>query len=174
VALNLVIQPDNLQLEARNRGITKFLFLLEMRFTTNTGTTAIMNSNNNHHRNDLYYQNLITIVDDIVSSDLSHQQQQQRSLNNDQGDEALLQQSSPPILKLSTLQKEAITLLQQQQYTSCEILARLDWSRCTIEGRSDRIDIHIIAECYFQQDKWTAAKEYQISIQSGMLFLQIG
>ena len=116
-------------------------------------------SSSNQLRNDLYYQNLMTIVDDIVSTDLCQQQQQQQQRSmNDEGDEAL-RSSSPPVLKLTTFQKEAITLLQQQQYVSCEILARLDWSRCTIEGRSDRIDIHIIAECYYQQDKWTAAKE---------------
>ena len=114
------------------------------------------NNNNNPYRNDLYYQNLTAIVDDIVSSDLCHQ----RSINdNGYDDELRPVPESPPDLKLTRLQKEAITLLQQQQYTSCEILARLDWSRCTIEGRSDRIDIHIIAECYYQQDKWTAAKE---------------
>ena len=114
------------------------------------------NDNSKHFRNDLYYQNLTTIVDDIVSSDLRHQQ---RSINDAVVDEDIRQTSPPVVLQLTTLQKEAITLLQQQQYTSSEILARFDWSRCAIEGRSDRIDIHIIAECYYQQDKWTAAKE---------------
>jgi anaphase-promoting complex subunit 7 len=62
-------------------------------------------------------------------------------------------------VKLSTLQKEAIALLHEQQYASCEILARLDLSKCAAENRSDLFDIHLIAECYFRQDKWAAAKD---------------
>jgi anaphase-promoting complex subunit 7 len=142
--------------------------------TTNTlkSSTNMNEKNNNnqlqqppHPSNDqdeIYYQNLITIVDDIMSSDRCrhhhHQQQQQKPPLVD--DAVVVDHNdATPRLQFTTLQKEAITLLQQQQYMSCEILARLDWSRCTIEGRSDRIDVHIIAECYYQQEKWTAAKE---------------
>jgi anaphase-promoting complex subunit 7 len=118
-----------------------------------------MNYNNN--QNDEYYQGIMAIVDDIVSSDLSQgavvlmqQQQQQTDAVNDDGE-----QQQPSLPTLTTLQKEAMLLLHQQQYTSCEILARLDWSRCIQERRSDRMDIHMIAECYYRQEKWAAAKE---------------
>ena len=82
--------------------------------------------------------NLSFDVDDILSSDY-------RNVHED--------------LKLTTLQKEAIGLLREQQYASCEILARLDLSKCSAEKRSDLFDIHLIAECYFRQDKWAAAKD---------------
>jgi anaphase-promoting complex subunit 7 len=61
---------------------------------------------------------------------------------------------------LTVLQKEAISLLHQQQYGSCEILTRFDWAKCASENRSQWVDIHLLAECYFQQDKWAAAKEF--------------
>jgi anaphase-promoting complex subunit 7 len=85
----------------------------------------------------LYYQDLAAVVEDVVSS--TNQQ--------------LLEQP------LTALQKEAIHMLHQQQYASCEILARLDWSKCVAEKRTELVDIHLLAECCFQQDKWAGAKE---------------
>lgn len=64
---------------------------------------------------------------------------------------------------LTILQKEAIALASQQQWVSCEILARLDLSKCAKEGRSEQskqIDIHLMAEAAFRQGKWVAAKEF--------------
>lgn len=59
---------------------------------------------------------------------------------------------------LTVLQKEAIGLLAEKQYASCEILARLDRSKCASEQRSDLIDVHLLAECAFRQEKYAAAK----------------
>jgi len=61
---------------------------------------------------------------------------------------------------LTILQKEAIALVTHQQWVSCEILARLDLSKCAKEGRSEQIDFHLVAEAAFRQGKWLAAKEF--------------
>lgn len=65
-----------------------------------------------------------------------------------------------PNQPLTVLQKEAVNLLHQKQFASCEILARLDWSKCVAEKRSELVDVHLLAECCYQQDKWAAAKEF--------------
>jgi anaphase-promoting complex subunit 7 len=132
-----------------------------MVYTNSKGNFDGTETMNDSNRNNFYYQNLMSIVDDIVATDIYHQQEvlMYHHENNNLNDDEIQHGDAQQFVKLTTLQKEAITLLHQQQYMSCEILARLDLSRCTIEKRNDRIDIHIIAECYYRQDKWAAAKE---------------
>lgn len=109
-------------------------------------------------------------------------------------------QRSTLFSSLTELQQEAISLFQQDQFESCEILARLDWSskRCNGNGtvttaaaaaaaansanseqqrnnnsnelntelrhnnsnERERVDIYLLAECCYRQDKWAAAKSF--------------
>lgn len=66
--------------------------------------------------------------------------------------------SVPPVTSLTTLQKEAFKLLGGRQFASCEILTTLDLSRAEAEDRSRHIDLHLLAECAFQQGQWVTAK----------------
>lgn len=93
-----------------------------------------------NYNKSLYYHDLAAVVEDVVSS--------------------TSQEQFPLEQPLTDWQKEALALLHEQQYVSCEILARLDWSKCAVEKRSELVDIHLLAECCFQQDKWAAAKEF--------------
>lgn len=89
-----------------------------------------------------YYQDVQSVVNDLLdaSSRIS---------------------SAPALLSqpLTPLQKEAILLLADKQYASCEFLARLDLSKCQKENRSEQVDIGLLAECAFQQGKWVAARD---------------
>lgn len=90
--------------------------------------------------NSQYYQDVHAIVSDLVDAPSN---------------------SVPALLRqpLSQIQKEAIKLLADKQFTSCEFLARLDLSKCIKENRTQQIDIALLAESAFQQGKWVTARD---------------
>lgn len=57
-------------------------------------------------------------------------------------------------------QRQAVALFRLGDFSSCEILARLDRSRARQEGRSEQLPLHLLAECAFATGKYPAAKNF--------------
>lgn len=60
----------------------------------------------------------------------------------------------------TALQKECIRLLQQNQYISCEILARMDLSRADVEDRQPDLALSLLGDCAFGRRRYVQAKNF--------------
>lgn len=105
----------------------------------------------NNEANQQYYQDITAVVNDVFESTRTTNAGADGTTN-----------TKPELLAqpLTVLQKEAVSLAAQQQWISCEILARLDLAKCTAENRSQQLDLHLMAECCYRQEKWVAAKDF--------------
>lgn len=65
----------------------------------------------------------------------------------------------------TALQEECYKLLQNKQYKSCEILARLELSRAEQEGRDARVAWSLLGECAHCQQQYNRAISYYRRIQ---------
>jgi anaphase-promoting complex subunit 7 len=60
----------------------------------------------------------------------------------------------------TTLQKECIRLFYEDQYKSCEILARMDLARCESQGREKYLPLLLLGNCAFQQRQFVHARHF--------------
>lgn len=61
-------------------------------------------------------------------------------------------------VQASPMQKESIRLLQQRQYLSCEVLARMDLSKAEMEGRPADLALSLLGDCAFGRKQFHQAK----------------
>jgi len=114
-----------------------------------------MNDNNSASTNNQHYQDISAIVQDIFDSTTT------TSNNNDDHEDTTITIINPLLAEpLTVLQKEAIHCAAQEQWVSCEILARLDLAKCTAEHRSELLDLHLLGRAAFEQEQYVAAKRF--------------
>jgi len=64
----------------------------------------------------------------------------------------------------TSFQKECLRLYDDKQYKSCEILTRMDLSRCESTGREKYLAIQLLGDCAYQQGEFTRARHWYFQL----------